>query len=65
MTKLINKYLLGNQEYPTNLLAKKRLIKDFNYSNLRKHTSSVKQHEQVQPTDVTFVEKGKWDGGPI
>ena len=38
---------------------------DFDYSNVGKLTSSVKQQEKVQPTDIAFVEKGKWYGGPI
>ena len=38
---------------------------EFDYSNVGKPTSAVKQQEQVQPTDVVFVEKGKWDGSPI
>ena len=58
-------FLLGNQEYPANALAEKRLMTDFGYSNVRKPTSLVKQQEQVQPTDVAFVVKVKWDGGPI
>ena len=58
-------FLLGNQEYPANALAEKRLMTDFGYSNVGKPTSLVKQQEQVQPTDVAFVEKVKWDGGPI
>ena len=38
---------------------------DFNYSNIGEPTSLVKQLEHVQPTDVEFVEKWKWEGGPI
>ena len=38
---------------------------DFDYSNIGKPTSAGKQQEQVQPTDVAFVKKGKWDGGTI
>ena len=54
--ELSNNCLLGKQEYPANVLASKRLSKP---------TSSGKQQEQVQPTDAAFVEKGKWDSGPI
>ena len=38
---------------------------DIDYSNVDKPTSVGKQQEQVQPTDVAFVEKGKWDVSPI
>ena len=38
---------------------------DFDYLNVGKPTSAGKQQEQVQPTDVAFLEKGKWDGGTI
>ena len=38
---------------------------DFGYSNVGKPTSAGKQQEQLQTTEVTFVEKGEWDGGPI
>ena len=61
-TELSKNYLLGKQEYPCNILAAKRLMTDFDYSNVGKTTSSGKQQEQVQPTDVALVEKGKWDG---
>ena len=64
-TELSNSYLLGNQEYPANVLAANRLMTDFDYSNVGKPTSLVKQQEKVQPMDVAFVEKGKWDGIPI
>ena len=64
-TELNNNYLLGKKEYPANILAAKRLMTDFNYLNVGKPTSAGKQQDQVQPTDVAFVVKGKWDGGPI
>ena len=64
-TDMINNYLLGNQEYPANVLAAKRLMTDFDFSNVGRPISLVKQQEQVQPTDVAFVEKRKWDNGPI
>ena len=54
-----NNYLLGNQDYPANVLAEKRLMTNFNYSNFGKPTRLVKQQEQVQPTNVASVEKGK------
>ena len=63
--ELSNNNLLGNQEYPANVLAEKRIMTDFDYSNVDKPTRAGKQQEQVQPTDVAFVEKGKWDGGTI
>ena len=64
-TELSKKYLLGKQDYPDNVLAAKSLMTNFDYSNVGKPTSAGKQQEQVQPTDVALVEKGKWDGGPI
>ena len=64
-TDLINNYLLGKQEDPANVLAKKRIMNNFDYSNAGKPTILVKQKEQVQPTDIAYLEKGKWDGGPI
>ena len=64
-TDLKNNYLLGNQEYPANVLVTKWLMTDFDYSNVGNPTSAVKQQEQVQPTGIVFVKKGKWDGGPI
>ena len=64
-TELSNNYLLGNQEYPANILAAKRIMTNFDYSNVGKPTSSVKQQDQVQPTDIAFVEKRKWEDGPI
>ena len=64
-TELSNSYLLLKQESPAKVLAEKRLMTDFDYSNVGKPTSAGKQQEQVQPTNVAFVEKGKWDGGPI
>ena len=42
-TKLNNNYLLGKQEYPANVLATKRLMTDFNYSNVGNPTSAEKQ----------------------
>ena len=62
---LSNNYLIGKQEYPDNVLAEKRLMTDIDYSNVGKPTSAGKQQEQVQLTDVAFVEKGKWGGSPI
>ena len=38
---------------------------DFDYLNVDKPTSAGKQQEEVHPTDVAFLEKGKWYGGPI
>ena len=64
-TKLINNHLIGKQEYLANVLAEKRLVTNFDYSNVGTPTSAGKQQEQMQPTDVAFLEKGKWDGGPI
>ena len=64
-TDLINNYLLGKQEDPANVLAKKRIMNNFDYSNAGKPTILVKQQEQVQPTDIAYLEKVKWDGGPI
>ena len=64
-TELSKNYLLGKQEYLANVLAEKRLMTNFDYSNVGTPTSAGKQQEQVQPTDVAFLEKGKWDGGPI
>ena len=64
-TELDNNYLLGNQEYPANVLATKRLMTDFDYLNVGNPTSTGKQQEQLQLTDVEFVEKEKWDGSPI
>ena len=58
-TELNNKYLLLNQEYPANVLSAKCLMTDFDYLNVSKPTSADKQQEQVQPTDVAFVKKGK------
>ena len=56
VAKELNKnYLLGNQEYPTNVLAAKRLMTNFDYSNIGKSTSVGKQQEQVQPADAEFV----------
>ena len=63
--ELKNTDLLGKQEYPANVLEAKRLMTNFDYSNVGKPTSAGKQQEQVQPTDVVFVEKEKLDGGPI
>ena len=54
-----NNYLIGKQEYPANVLAAKRLMTDFNYSNISKPTSAGKQQEQVEPTYVAFTEKRK------
>ena len=65
ITKLNNNYLLRKQEYLANVMAAKQLMTDFDYLNVGKPTSSGKQQEQVQPTDVAFVEKGEWDGGTI
>ena len=64
-TELNKNYLLGKQDYPANVLAAKRLMTNFDYSNVGKPTNAGKQQYQVQLTDVAFVEKGKWDGGPI
>ena len=58
-TELSNNYLLGNKEYPANVLVKKRLMTDFDYSNVGKPTNAGKKQEQVQTTDVAFLEKGK------
>ena len=63
--ELRNNYLLGNQEYPANVLAEKRLMNDFDYLNDGKPTSAVKHQEQVQPMDVALVEKGNWGGVPV
>ena len=65
LTELNNNYLLGKQEYPANAMAEKSLITNFGYSNVGKQKIAGKQQEQVQPTDVAFVEKVKWDGGTI
>ena len=54
-TELRNNYLLGNQEYPANVLAETILMTNLDYSNVGKPTISGKQQEQVQPTDVAFV----------
>ena len=63
--ELNNNYVLGNQEYPANVLAAECLMIDFDYSNVGKPTNMGKQQEQVHTTYIAFVEKGKWDGGPI
>ena len=65
MTELNNNSLLGKQEYPSSVLAAKRLMTGFDYSNVGNPINAVKQQDQVQLTDVAFMEKGKWDGGPI
>ena len=65
MTELNNNYLLGKQEYQANVLAAKWIMTNFDYSKVRNPTSAGKQQEQVQPTDVAFVGKGKWDGSTI
>ena len=41
-TELNKNYLLGKQEYPSNALAAKRLMTDFDYSNVGKPTSAGK-----------------------
>ena len=64
-TELSKNYLLQKQEYPANVLAVQRLMIDFDYLNVGKSTSVEKQQEQMQPMDVSFVEKGKWDGSTI
>ena len=64
-TELSNNYLLRNQDYPANVLAEKSLMTEFEYSNVGKPTITGKQQELVQPTDVAFIEKGKWYCGHI
>ena len=64
-TDLSNNCLFWKQEYPANVLASKLLMTNFDYLNVGKPTNTGKQPEQVQPMYVVFVEKGKWDGGPI
>ena len=55
---LNNKFLLGRHEYPKDVLALKRLMTYFDpdVTTGTKHTQ-----EQVQPTDVAFVESGGWE----
>ena len=55
-TELNNNYLLGNQEYLANVLAAKRIMTNFGYSNVGTTTSAGKQQEQVQPMDMAFME---------
>ena len=64
-TEMNNNYLIRKQEYLANVLAAKRIMTNFHYYNVGNPTSAGKQQEQVQPTDVAFVEKGEWGGGPI
>ena len=57
-TDMNNNHLLGKQEYLSNVLAAKRLMTIFDYLNVGNPRSAGKQQEQVQSTDVEFVEKG-------
>ena len=41
------------------------LMTEFDYSNVGNPKSSGKKQERVQPTDIAFLEKGKWYGRPI
>ena len=52
---LNNNFLLGRQEYPKDFLASKRLMTDFRPDVT---TGTKRTQEQVQPTDVAFVESG-------
>ena len=58
-TQLDNNFLMGKQEYPSNVLATKRLMTDFvPATGTMKHTQ-----QESGPSDVAFVEtrcKGKW-----
>ena len=55
---LNNNFLLGRQEYPKDVLAPKRLMTDFDPDVA---TGTKRMQEQVQPTDVAFVESGGWE----
>ena len=55
---LNNNFLLGRQEYPKDVLASKRLMTDFDPDVA---TGTKRTQEQVQPTDVAFVESGGWE----
>ena len=49
---------MGRQEYPKDVLASKRLMTDFDPDVA---TGTKRTQEQVQPTDVAFVESGCWE----
>ena len=56
LKKTLNKnFLLGRQEYPKDVLASNRLMTDFDPDVA---TWTKRTQEQVQPTDVDFVESG-------
>ena len=55
---LNNNLLLGRQEYPKDVLVSKRLMTDFNPDVA---TGTKRTQEQVQPTDMAFVESGGWE----
>ena len=46
---------MGRQEYPKDILASNRLMTDFDPDVA---TGTKRTQEQVQPTDVAFVESG-------
>ena len=52
---LNNNFLLRRQEYPKDVLASKRLMTDFDPDVA---TGTKRTQEQVQPTDMAFVESG-------
>ena len=49
---------MGIQEYPKDFLASKRLMMDFDPDVA---TGTKRTQEQVQPTDMAFVESGGWE----
>ena len=55
---LNNNFLLGRQEFPKDVLASKRLMTDFEPDV---ETGTKRTQEQVQPTDVAFVESRGWE----
>ena len=58
--QLDNNFLMGEQEYPRDVLAAKRLM-----TNFSPPIGTTKQaREKVPATDVAFVERGRNQGAP-
>ena len=61
-TELENNFLLGKQEYPTNTLAAKRLMTDFQPTG-GSVGGTHNQKDRPEPTNVAFVETNRMTGG--
>ena len=55
-SQLDNTFLMGEQEYPCDVLQVKRLMTDFVPEGRR----AEPKREKISPTDVVFMEREQW-----